>query len=92
VSDDAMVLTQRKLLMEMREDINGLRATVDVIAKDQTLGAEDGMTQRGDVVGKERKTGRGERSQTSSTDLFVPVTWALPCCVTGPAALSGAAG
>ncbi len=38
------------------------------------------------------RSGRGERSQTSGTDLFVPVTWGLPCRVTGPAALSGAAG
>ncbi len=40
VSDDAMGLTQRELLMEMREDIKGLKATVDVIAKDQALGVE----------------------------------------------------
>jgi len=40
VSDDATGLTQRELLMEMREDIKGLKATVDVIAKDQALGVE----------------------------------------------------
>ncbi len=40
VSDDAMGLTQRELLMEMREDIKGLKATVDVFAKDQALGLE----------------------------------------------------
>lgn len=40
VSDDAMGLTQRELLMEMREDIKGLKVTVDVIAKDQALGVE----------------------------------------------------
>jgi hypothetical protein len=40
VSDDAMGPTQRELLMEMREDIKGLKATVDVIAKDQALGVE----------------------------------------------------
>ena len=40
VSDDAMGLTQRDLLMEMREDIEGLKATVDAIAKDQALGVE----------------------------------------------------
>lgn len=28
--------------------------------------------------------GRGERSQTSTTDLNVPVTWALRCRVTEP--------
>jgi hypothetical protein len=40
VSDDAMGLTQRELLMEMREDIKGLKATVDAIARDQALGVE----------------------------------------------------
>lgn len=40
VSDDAMGLTQRELPMEMREDIKGLKVTVDVIAKDQALGVE----------------------------------------------------
>jgi hypothetical protein len=68
VSDDAMVLTQRKLLMEMREDIKGLKTTVDVIAKDQALGVEGGMTQRGDVGGIERKTGRGERNSAVMSD------------------------
>ena len=32
VSDNAMGLTQRELLMEMREDITGLTVTVDAIA------------------------------------------------------------
>jgi len=27
---------------------------------------------------EERKTGRGERSQTTGIDLFVPVAWPLP--------------
>ena len=40
VSDDAMGLTQRELLMEMREDIKGLKTTVDAIAKDQAAGVE----------------------------------------------------
>ncbi len=35
-----MGLSQRDLLMEMREDIKGLRATVDEIARDQALGVE----------------------------------------------------
>jgi hypothetical protein len=30
-----------------------------------------------------RKTGRGERSQTSGTDLFVPMTWSLPIQLVG---------
>ena len=33
-------LTQRELLMELREEIKGLKATVDAIARDQALGAE----------------------------------------------------
>ena len=40
MSDDATGLTQRDLLMEMREDIRGLKAMVDAIAKDQALGVE----------------------------------------------------
>ena len=35
-----MGLSQRELLMEMREDIRGLKATVDAIARDQALGVE----------------------------------------------------
>ncbi len=35
-----IAITQRELLLEMREDIRGLKATVDEIAKDQALGAE----------------------------------------------------
>ena len=52
MSDDAMGLTQRDLLMEMREDIKGLKTSVDVIARDQALGVERRMTVRGDVRGK----------------------------------------
>ena len=37
---DAPGITQHDLLMEMREDIKGLKATVDAIAKDQALGVE----------------------------------------------------
>ena len=32
----------------------------------------------GDVRAKEGRSGRGERSQTTGTDLFVPVAWPLP--------------
>jgi len=73
VSDDAMGLTQRELLMEMREDIKGLKATVDAIAKDQALGV--GRTGRGKVAGEVRKTGRGERISAATNDL--PVTTRL---------------
>ena len=33
-------ITQRELLLELREDIRGLKATVDAIARDQALGVE----------------------------------------------------
>ena len=39
-----------------------------------------------------RKTGRGERSQASGTDLSVPVAWSLPVIVVGLADLGAAAG
>ncbi|HYO44129.1 MAG TPA: hypothetical protein VES19_13095 [Candidatus Limnocylindrales bacterium] len=35
-----MSATKRDLLMEMREDIRGLKAAVDAIAKDQARGVE----------------------------------------------------
>jgi hypothetical protein len=35
-----IAITQRELLLEMREDIRGLKATVDTIARDQALGVE----------------------------------------------------
>ena len=46
VSDVAMGLTQRELLMGVREDIKGLKATVDVIANDQAPGCRHGRTRR----------------------------------------------
>jgi len=36
----AIAITQRELLLELREDIRALKATVDAIARDQALGAE----------------------------------------------------
>jgi hypothetical protein len=66
-----VAITQRELLLVLRDDMRGLRTTVDEIAKDQALGAEGGMTQRGDVGGKERKTGRGERDSPATNDLLV---------------------
>ena len=35
---DATGLTRRELLMEIRDDVKGLKATVDAIARDQVLG------------------------------------------------------
>lgn len=40
VGDEATGLSRRELLMEMREDISGLMASVDAIARDQALGVE----------------------------------------------------
>ena len=37
---DAVGITQRELLLEIRSDLKSLTATVDSIAKDQALGAE----------------------------------------------------
>ena len=45
----------------------------DRLAKDQALCA--GMTGRGDIAGKERKTGRGERDSPATNDL--PLTMRL---------------
>jgi hypothetical protein len=48
VSDDAMGRMQRKLLMEMREDIQGLKAPSTRSPEDQALGVErcDGTRRR----------------------------------------------
>jgi hypothetical protein len=35
-----IAITQRELLLELRENIRGLKATVDAIARDQALGVE----------------------------------------------------
>ena len=52
-----------------------------------------GRPQRQDGIELEmRRTGRGERRQTSTSDLFVPDMWQLRCGVTGPAAIRRAAG
>lgn len=40
VTGDDVGITQRELLMEMREDIKGLKITVDTIAADQAMGVE----------------------------------------------------
>ena len=64
--------------METREDVKGLKVTVDVIAKDQAaLGV--GMGGRGDVAGKVRATtGRGERARACENDIVGTVRVAQP--------------
>jgi hypothetical protein len=60
------------------------RLTDAVIGKGEAWPhAEDGgwaATMTGEFRVEERKTGPGERSQTSGTDLFVPA-WSLRCRV-----------
>ena len=40
VEPGVIAITQCELLLELREDIRGLKATVDAIARDQALGVE----------------------------------------------------
>jgi hypothetical protein len=84
VSDDAMGLTQRELLMEMREDIKGLKATVDVIAKDQALGVERraSMQRSADSIyarldGHDRDLDRMQAWQNRADGAMVLARWAL---------------
>lgn len=40
MSDESVVITQRELLLEMREDIRVLRAQMEAVAREQALGVE----------------------------------------------------
>ena len=82
--DDVMGLTQRELLMEMREDIKGLKATVDVIAKDQALGAERraNMQRSADSIyarldAHDRDLDRMQAWQNRADGAMVLARWAL---------------
>ena len=84
VSDDAMGLTQRELLLEMREDIKGLKATVDVIAKDQALGVERRASMQrsaGPIYarldGHDRDLDRMQAWQNRADGAMVLARWAL---------------
>ena len=77
-------LTQRDLLMEMREDIKGLKATVDAIARDQALGVErranmqrsaDGILSRLDQHDRELDDLRRWRDRADGA--MVLARWAL---------------
>ncbi len=79
-----MALTQRDLLMEMREDIKGLKATVDAIAKDQALGAERrrNMQRSADAIyarpgGHDRDPGRMQAWQNRADGAMALARWAL---------------
>jgi hypothetical protein len=84
VSDDAMGLTQRELLMEMREDIKGLKATVDAIARDQAAGVERraAMQRSADSIyarldGHDRDLDRMLAWQNRADGAMVLARWAL---------------
>lgn len=84
VGDDAMGLSQRELLMEMREDIKGLKATVDAIAKDQALGVERraSMQRSADSIyarldGHDRDLDRILAWQNRADGALVLARWAL---------------
>jgi hypothetical protein len=77
-------LTQRELLMEMREDIKGLKATVDAIAKDQALGVERraAMQRSADSIydrldGHDRDLDRMLAWQNRADGALVLARWAL---------------
>jgi len=77
-------LTQRDLLLEMREDIRGLKSTVDAIARDQALGVErranmqrsaDGILSRLDQHDRELDDLRRWRDRADGA--MVLARWAL---------------
>lgn len=77
-------ITQRELLLELREDIRGLRATVDAIARDQALGVErrasmqrsaDGIVSRLDQHDRELDDLRRWRDRADGA--MVLARWAL---------------
>jgi hypothetical protein len=81
--DDAG-LTQRELLMEMREDIRGLKATVDAIARDQAAGVERraAMQRSADSIfdrldGHDRNLDRIQAWQDRADGALVLARWAL---------------
>jgi hypothetical protein len=77
-------ITQRELLLELREDIRGLKATVDAIARDQALGVErranmqrsaDGIVTRLDQHDRELDDLRRWRDRADGA--MVLARWAL---------------
>jgi hypothetical protein len=81
---DGVGLSQRDLLMEMREDIKRLKATVDAIARDQAAGVErraamqrsaDSITDRLD--GHDRDLDRMAAWQNRADGALILARWAL---------------
>jgi hypothetical protein len=84
VNDDAMGLSQRELPMEMREDIKGLKTTVDAIARDQAAGVERraAMQRSADSIyarldGHDRDLDRMLAWQNRADGALVLARWAL---------------
>ncbi len=77
-------ITQRELLLEMREDIRGLKAAVDAIARDQALGVERraAMQRSADSIyarldGHDRDLDRMAAWQNRADGALVLARWAL---------------
>lgn len=80
----AIAITQRELLLELREDIRALKATVDVIARDQALGVERraAMQRSADSIyerldGHDRDLDRILAWQNRADGALVLARWAL---------------
>jgi hypothetical protein len=77
-------ITQRELLLELREDIRGLKAAVDAIARDQALGVERraAMQRSADSIyarldGHDRDLDRMLAWQNRADGALVLARWAL---------------
>jgi len=77
-------ITQRELLLEMREDLRGPKATVDAIARDQALGVERraNMQRSADSIyarldGHDRDLDRMLAWQNRADGALVLARWAL---------------
>jgi hypothetical protein len=79
-----IAITQRELLLELREDIRGLKATVDAIARDQALGVERraSMQRSADSIyarldAHDRDLDRMQAWQNRADGAMVLARWAL---------------
>ncbi len=79
-----VAITQRELLLELREDIKGLKATVDSIAKDRAAGVERraAMQRSADSIfdrldGHDRDLDRMLAWQNRADGALVLARWAL---------------
>jgi hypothetical protein len=84
VTADDVAITQRELLMEMREDIKGLKVTVAEIAADQARGVErrQNMQRSADSIyarldAHDRDLDRMQAWQNRADGAMVLARWAL---------------